>query len=112
VTERDNQSESLAEIAARGDRRATLEVLRDRLAADIDRAREPADVATLTRQLGIVLKDIEALSANDTKGDSVDEIAARREERRAEATVPDRPAAGEQRGPGSGGTRGQRRTRT
>ncbi len=68
---------TLAEVAADGDRRNTLRVLRDRLAEQIDTTASARDVAALSRQLTDVLSQIEAieirLAAEEVK--EVDPVA-------------------------------------
>ena len=67
---------NLADIAAEGDRRKTLEALRDLLARTIATA-EPSNVAALAKQL----RDTETELAGLTDGvevDALDELAARR----------------------------------
>ena len=74
---------SLQEAAASGDRRATLEALRDQLALLIGASESARDVAALSGQLTVVLKQIEELSKGDKKNVSaLDEIAERRKARR------------------------------
>lgn len=55
-------ADSLSDIAATGDRLATLKALRDRLALELDGTPPPRDVAVLVRQLSLVLADIDALA--------------------------------------------------
>lgn len=70
--------ESLADVAATGDRLRTLEALRDRLARDIDDPETPArDRASLARQLTAVLAEIASI-APTTKGSPLDELLKRR----------------------------------
>ena len=74
---------SLLEAAASGDRRAALEALRDQLALLIGTSESARDVAALSGQLTVVLKQIEELSKGDKKNVSaLDEIAERRKARR------------------------------
>ena len=70
----------MAEAAASGDYRATLEAIRDQLAHQLERA-EPAVAAQIAGQLRQTLKDLAALPA-ETKGSKLDEVRARRESRR------------------------------
>lgn len=71
----------LEAVTSTGDRRASLEALRDRLAGAIDDPDCPArDLAALSRQLVMVMAELDALpvpegSAVDTLRD---ELAARR----------------------------------
>lgn len=70
----------VATAAATGDRRKTLEAIRDDLAAKLDRA-EPAVVAQIAGQLRQTLADLAALPA-ESKGSKTDEVKERREARR------------------------------
>ncbi len=70
----------MAEAAASGDYRATLEAIRDQLAHQLERA-EPAVAAQIAGQLRQTLKDLAQLPP--VKGGSkTDEVRARREARR------------------------------
>lgn len=73
---------SLSEAAATGRRLDTLEQLRDVLARQIESTDSGRDVAALSRQLTLVLAEIAELAPTD-EVDAVDEIAARRNARRA-----------------------------
>ena len=79
----------LADVAAAGDRLATLEALRDRLAADMDAA-PPTVSAQLAAQIVKVLEAIAEL-AGGQKVSSLDELADRRKDRLAAAGVPEPP---------------------
>jgi hypothetical protein len=72
---------SLVDAAQTGDHRATLVVLRDRLAQDLDVAVEPRDVAVLALRLTDVLAQIEAIPMREQVS-AADEIAERRAARR------------------------------
>lgn len=98
----------LLPVVQSGDRRAALEAIRDRLAAEIDAGEaSPRDVAALSKQLAEIVREIDNLPA--AKGASpVDDLASRRAARRAEAAAPKRAAAGDKRRSGSGGTRRKR----
>lgn len=58
-------AEPLAAVAAEGDRKATLEALRDVLATAIDDCPPPRDLAALSRRLLEVLSELEGLSTFD-----------------------------------------------
>lgn len=73
---------TLREIAATGDRLATLTAVRQALAASIDSCDSARDMPALTRQLAAVLEQIAVLSPSK-KVDAVDEIAKRRTSRRS-----------------------------
>ncbi len=80
----------LTEVAATGDRRRTLEALRDALAANLVAA-DPANVAALAKQLRETVAELDGLP-NAEVVSPVDVLAAKRAARRA---VPqDRAAAG------------------
>ncbi len=88
----------IEEAAKSGDQRATLEAMRDRLAAQMDRA-TPAIAAQLAGQLAKTLKDLAELPP--AKGGSkLDEVRARREARRGAGAAPasDAGRGGRQRG--------------
>lgn len=84
---------SLVEKAAEGDRRATLEALRDRLAGQIDSTDSGRDVAALGRLLADVLSQLDAIP-DAAEVSRADEIAARRAARRAGAAGKARAARG------------------
>lgn len=86
---------SITEVAATGDRLAILQVLRNRLAADLDEAVEPRDVAALALRLTDVLEQIESMPTS-RQVSAADEIAERRAARRGAS------AAGSARAPRSG----------
>ncbi len=74
--------ETLSDHAANGDRRGTLEALRNLLARQLETA--DRDVPALTRQLREVMAELEALP--DPKETSrVDELNRKRAARRAKA---------------------------
>lgn len=73
----------LVESAGSGDRLAALRDLRDLLAEKIDDCESLRDMAALSNQLRSTLAEISALEPRKSEGDSVDEIAARREARRS-----------------------------
>jgi len=74
---------SLRQTSASGNRLATLEALRDVLAAAIDECESMRDLAALTNRFQSVLAEIDGLKPGEQKGDAVDEIAKRRAARRA-----------------------------
>jgi hypothetical protein len=76
------ESASIAAAAEKGDRAATLEALRDRLAREIDQADSPEDVAVLSARLTDVLAQLAAISPT-TKVSTVGQLARKRRERRA-----------------------------
>lgn len=78
-------ADSVASVAATGDRIKTLVALRDRLAQDIDNPKtSPRDRAALSRQFTAVLDQI-AEEATPTKESPLDELRKRREARRRPA---------------------------
>jgi hypothetical protein len=76
---------SLGEVAATGDRRATLESLRDRLARAIETCDSMRDVSSLSNQLRATLTELDAIPTQ-AADDPVNEIAARAARKRAAAT--------------------------
>lgn len=77
----------LVEIANTGNRLATLRELRDRIALQIDSTDSARDVAALAQRLMDVLEQIEQLDPAE-RGDTVDEITARRRARRGGSAAP------------------------
>jgi len=75
----------VAEAAASGDHRATLEAIRDQLAHQLERS-EPAVAAQIAGQLRQTLKDLAALPPA-AGGSKTDEVRARREARRSAAAA-------------------------
>ncbi len=68
---------SVAETAAKGDRLATLEALRAKVAAGIDRCHDAKDLAALALRLQMVLRDIHELGGTADEGEA-DDLAERR----------------------------------
>jgi hypothetical protein len=76
--------ESLHDIVRTRPRRAALEALRDRLAADIDDIPGPSPlVPALSKQLTEVMREIENLT--EPEGSALDDLAARRARRLADS---------------------------
>lgn len=73
---------TIADVAAGDDRLNTLVALRDRLAADLDEAIQPRDVAVLALRLTDVLEQIDGMPQS-RKVSAADEIAARRARRKS-----------------------------
>lgn len=73
---------TLPEVVAAGDRRASLEALRDHLANLLQTAER--DHAAIARQLTVVLREIDELP-NPAEESRVDDIAAKRAARLAKA---------------------------
>lgn len=72
----------IAVVAAAGDRLVTLRALRDLLAREIEGCESPRDLAALSRQLTLVLADIEELAPPaEQKGTPLDELRRRRSAR-------------------------------
>jgi len=86
----------LGESARNGDRLATLRVLRDRLAVEIDGSASSRDVAALSQRLMDVLSQIDVIerAQPDAKGTPLDEVAKRRSQRKAASTNQGRAARG------------------
>jgi hypothetical protein len=72
---------NIENAAETGDRLTILEALRCRLAADIDQAEKPQDVAALTLRFTDILAQIEAIPTT-RQVSAADEIAQRRAARR------------------------------
>ena len=73
----------IAEIAKLGDRRATLEALRDLLARAIDEGPEAKDLAALSLRLEKVLADLAGLPVAGGKESVKDALASRRKAKEA-----------------------------
>lgn len=69
--------------AVRGDRRAALEAIRDKLAAELEDA-EGRDAATVAKELRATLAELEALPGGKEVS-AVDDLSDRRAKRRADA---------------------------
>ncbi len=74
---------SFTEVIRAGETLTSLEALRDQIAGDLGRCESMRDKAALYLRLSDTLARIEELRPNTVKGDTVDEIAARRAARRA-----------------------------
>jgi hypothetical protein len=72
-----------AEVVRAGVTIASLEAMRDQIAADLELCEAMRDKAALYLRLADVLRTLEELRPETVKGDAVDEIAARRASRRA-----------------------------
>lgn len=73
----------LTAVVAAGNTLASLEAMRDQIAADLEQCGQMRDKAALYLRLADVLKTIDDLRPPAVEGDSVDEIAARRATRRS-----------------------------
>lgn len=82
-----SRSHSLAEVAKAGDLLATLEAVRDQIVADLEVCESMRDRAALYLRLADTLKTIDEIRPADSKGDVIDEIAARRAARRPSASA-------------------------
>jgi len=78
---------SAAEAAKSGDRRSTLEAMRDKLARDFDDA-PPAVVAQIAGRLSAILAELDEM-ATPGKVSTLDELDKRRQDRIAAPTVPE-----------------------
>jgi hypothetical protein len=74
---------TLAAVAASGNRRETLEKLRDVIAETITAGVEPKDLAALSRRLEVVTAEIEAMGGGRRSGESIADALAERRNRRA-----------------------------
>ncbi len=75
----------LSDAAATGDRLTILQVLRDRLAADLDATHDPREVAALALRLTDVLTQLDQMPTTQ-QASAADEIAERRATRRRSRT--------------------------
>jgi hypothetical protein len=66
------------------ERRATLVDLRKRLAEALDHVEDPRDLATLSKEMRAVVAEIDSLPGSE-EADPVDDLAARRAARLADA---------------------------
>ena len=78
---------TLSTIVRRGQTLESLEAMRAQIAADLEVCDSMRDRAALYLRLEKVIDRIEELRPAEVKGDSVDEIAARRTARRAGAAT-------------------------
>lgn len=74
-----------ADTVKAGQTLASLEAMRDQIAADLEACNSMRDKASLYIRLADVLKLIDELRPPTVRGDAVDEIAARRASRRPSA---------------------------
>lgn len=86
-------SERLTKVVAGGDRRKSLELMRDTLAERLEAA-EGRDAAPLSKELREVMRELEQIPTGKEVSTS-DELAAKRAARIAKAQSPERAAAGE-----------------
>jgi hypothetical protein len=76
---------TVSAAAESGDRRKTLEALRDKLAAAVDSDEaDPRTLPALSKELASVVRELDSLPGGE-KVDEVDEIAERRRKRLAAA---------------------------
>lgn len=77
---------TLRQVVAEGDRRASLEALRDTIAATIDAGVEPKDLAALVRRLEVILVELDQISPTVGSVTGIDDaLAARRRAKDAAA---------------------------
>lgn len=81
----------LAEAIASGDRRLSLEAIRDRLVTEISRA-QPREVAALSKLLVDVVRELDSLPSKEAS--VVDDLANARAARRAASAASNGPASG------------------
>ena len=80
-----SRKRSFTEVITSGDYLASLEATRDAIAADLAVCESMRDKAALYLRLSDVLAKIEEAKPRTARGDTVDEIAARRAARRSGA---------------------------
>jgi hypothetical protein len=85
--------ESLVTVVRSGDRRLSLEQIRDRLAERLEAA-EGKDTAVISKELREVMRELEQIPTGKEVSTS-DDLAARRAARIAAAQASERAAAGE-----------------
>jgi hypothetical protein len=85
--------ESLVTVVRSGDRRLSLEKMRDALAQSLEAA-EGKEVAVISKELREVMKELEQIPTGKEVSTS-DELAKRREGRIAKAAAAERAAAGQ-----------------
>ena len=78
---------SLKDTVTKGDHLKSLIALRDRLADEIDRATMARDIGTLSKNLVDVLEQIALIKPPE--GSVIDELGAKRDERRRSVAVPE-----------------------
>ncbi|GIH98102.1 hypothetical protein [Planobispora takensis] len=76
-------TEDLLSAVRSGDRRASLEAIRDRLAAELVEA-DGKNAASIAKELRATLAELDALPGGEES--KLDDLAARRAARRADAT--------------------------
>jgi hypothetical protein len=76
-------SEPLADVVKHGDRRASLEAIRDRVALELESA-GGRDVAALAKQLTDVIRELDSLPNSERKS-AVDDLSSARAARRKKA---------------------------
>jgi hypothetical protein len=87
---------TLAAVVAKGDRKASLEALRDTLAGSIEVA-ESKEVAALARQLQSVLAELDALAAPVEADDVVTQFRGHKPTPRKSGAARTAPASGDRR---------------
>lgn len=78
---------SLSEVLKTNDLVSSLEALRDEIAADLEDCQSMRDKAALYMRMVDVLARIDEARPIESKGDTVDEIAARRIARRSSTSA-------------------------
>lgn len=82
---RESRERSFTEVITSGDYLASLEAIRDAIAADLAVCESMRDRAALYLRLSDVMAKIEDARPRPARGDVIDEIAARRAARRSGA---------------------------
>jgi hypothetical protein len=83
---------SLSSVVGEGDRRRSLEAMRDALAIAMSQA-EPREMAPLANQLRQVLRELDEMPAGERLSKR-DELAQRRQDRRSKAAAEPPAASG------------------
>ena len=71
--------DDLPQVSETGNRLETLKALRQKVAEAIDKSKSGRDIAALSRQLQIIMIEIEDIKENDTSNDEIRRILAERE---------------------------------
>lgn len=74
----------MSEVVAQGDRRRSLEALRDHLAAELEDSPATVAIAPMAKELRAVIEELDSLPLAK-EASPVDDLAAKRQARRADA---------------------------
>jgi hypothetical protein len=74
----------MSAVVARGDRRKSLEAIRDHLAAELEDSPATVAIAPMAKELRAVIEELDSLPLSKEES-KVDDLTAKRESRRAAA---------------------------